>query len=64
MIQLESHALQGALWVYEAILQPGWSIVRRELGKSPAFEKALNSTGTIEPAVKVSRAAGCISAST
>lgn len=43
---------QGALWVYEAILQPGWSIVRRELGKSPAFEKALNSTGTIEPAVK------------
>ena len=37
--------LQGALWVYEALLQPAYSFARKELSKSPAFEKAMARVG-------------------
>ena len=48
--------LQGALWVYEALLQPGYTFVRRELSKSPAFEKILATAGGSDIPVQVIRA--------
>ena len=33
--------VQGALWVYEAVLSPGLARARKELANFPAVQKAL-----------------------
>ena len=40
--EAECLAVQGATWVYEALLAPAVSIGRREASKIPALEKLLN----------------------
>ena len=49
--------MQGALWVYEALLAPGLKQARVELSKFPAIENAFKQLHGQPQKVQVSRAA-------